>query len=260
MSLVAQAILTTTRHVLDGRTWAQGRVHEQPVDPIDSMLRAGQDTGKPVLAVYVEQVESEPVGRETQHGTRMVTLKVMAYISPSVTHVGDELEISFEADGAGLALNMLGRQVDAALHYGNPTWVKLWGDFVLRITGRKMRFLLVEVENAVRIPTAEIEYKLETVAEPDMGVPLFGAWLGLDTLLRTKGADEQQLADIIKEAIEQPEGLPDWQQFQVARNLSDAAFRATGLAPLAVDDEGEPVPLEDIISEPEVEIVPPELP
>lgn len=251
MSLVSQALVTVVRKALTGRTWAAGNVLEQPVDPLAEMIRDGQ--GEPYLAIYSEQTKGEPTGTETQSGVRQVKLKLIAYVPPKVVVEQDEVSFEFDNTGAGLLLNLIGRQADAALHYGNSTWVDLFRKFVLRVEKVETRYLLIELENGVRVPALEACYEVQSVPEPEFGKPLYGAWLQLDTTLRvtTEGA---KVADMFKALIESPADLPDYQQFQMSTNLSDAAFRSTGLDPLAVDDEGAPPTVDDVGADPDIDV------
>lgn len=256
MSLVGQALVTVVRRCLYGRTWAEGRVAEQPLDPIDEMTRDGK--GKPYIAVYSEQTKGDPGSAETQRGTRMVTMKIVVYSPPVVTITEDAVTYEFE-DNAGLLLNLMGRQVENALHYGNEAWVKLFRGLLTgkKIDTTKTRFLLIETESAVRIPALELELMLETLPEPEFGRALYGEWLNFDTQLRALGPDGAKYADLLKMLIEQPSDMPAWSQAQMALNLSDAAYEAIGLAPLATDEDGEAVDVETVDSAPDIELVGP---
>jgi len=263
--MVGQALLMIVARALTGRTAAGAHVLEQPVEPIVDVLKHSDGNGAPSIAVYVESSESVPSGIETQSGPVETVLKVIAYTPPSWRTSGDD--IVFENEGIGLGLNILGRQIDVALHTGNETWVRLFRGFAKHINARKTRYLLIELENGVRIPAIEISYYFKrTVQEPEIGVPLFGSWLQLDTALRNEG--ETAVADLLKSLIESPTGLQPWQQFQLARNLTDKAFAATGSSPVmfgdvfAVDEETGEIPtLVDVDAQPdEIDIVAPGLP
>lgn len=257
MSIVGQSLMMIMSRAIKGRTWAENRILEQPIDPISEMLRDDVEReGKPYVAVYFESLSGEPAGLETQRGSTNVRMKVVSYIPPVTKVAEDGSDLIFQASGAGLVLNLLARQTDAALHFGNETWVKLFRKFALNVTKVTTRFLLIELENGIRIPAVDVEYDVTAIPEPEYGKPLYGSWLALDTALRDV-AEDAIVADMIKRMIVEPEGLPDWQQFQMATNLTDAAYAAIGLAPLAVDDENEEVPLSDITSEPDVDIVGP---
>lgn len=224
--LVAQALVMALSRALKNRTWAEARVFEQSVDPIDGLLN-GPDKGKFALAVYVESAEGEPSGRETQNGSTKISFKVVAYMPPRVEVTEDDEVLVFEHQGAGFSLMTIARQIDLALHYGNETWVKLLRKLIVSIQERRTRFLLIEIENAIRIPSIEVLYEATCVAEPEMGAPLYGAWVDFDTALRAEDAD---LANIVKRLITEPADLPSWEQFQVATGLTDAGMSAMGLS------------------------------
>lgn len=258
MSLVAQALVALTHYLLDGRTWAGARVQEQPVEPIDDLLRGAEGAQKPVIAVYVESAKMDVVGRETQGQKGMLDLKVFVYVAPGITELPEGAVFTLDGRQAGLTLNVVGRQIDAALHSGSATWLPVWRKFVTSVEEREVRFMLVEVENGVKIPTMEITYRCCTIPDPDFGTPIYGAWLAFDTALRAAGGDKIILADLLKGMIEEPGGLPDYQDLQMNFGLTDAGLAATGLAPVpgAVGDDDEPVDLEEIELDGGVTIVP----
>jgi len=257
VSLISQAILITMKNAMKGRTWAQDRILEQPIDPIVDMLGSGPDQGKPVIAIYAEKVEGKPVGRETQGGEQNIDLKVYVYVPPTRVEVADGMTFEIDNTGAALALNLIGRQVDASFHFGNPEWIGLFRKFVTRIESKVARFVLVEIENSVRIPCLEIAYSLISVADADFGKPLYGAWIELDRLLR-QTAEGAALADFMKSLIEQPSGLFDYEQFQMNFGLTDTAMSAIGLGPLILTEEGIVPVVVDVDAPVSITIVPPE--
>lgn len=258
MSLVSQALVALTHYLLDGQTWADNQIMEQPVEPIDELLRGAGEAQKPVLAVYVESAKMQIQGRETQGEKGMLDLKVFAYIAPGRVKLPDGIGFALDGRQAGLTLNVLGRQIDAALHLGAAAWLPVWRKFVFSIEEREVRYMLVEVENAVKIPTMEICYRCSTIPDPDFGTPLYGAWLALDTALRTAGGEKETLADLFKGMIEAPAGLPDYKDLQANFGLTDAGLAATGLAPVpgSTTDVGDPVELTQVTPEIDVTIVP----
>lgn len=263
MSLVGQTVAVLLRNMMLSQTWAESRVLLQPIDPISAMVRDDNGRpsmdGKPYIAVYTDNVESNPVGLEFQSKSLDVTAKVVVYIPPRLNIVRDEIVYEFDNQGAGLALSLIGRQIEKAFHVGNTAWVSLFRQFVKETKSVKRRYLLIELEGGARIPAAEITFEFcKVVPEPLFGKELYGYWKDLDTQLRLAGAEGVKLADLYKTAIEAPSGMPEWRQFRELTNLTEAAWEATGLAPIVTDpDSGEPIPLEDIASEPEIEIVVP---
>lgn len=258
MSLVSQALVAITHYVLDGQTWAGDKIMEQPVDPIGDLLLNAGTRQKPVIAVYVETARHDVEGRETQGMKGELDLKIFAYISPGITELPEGVGFTLDGRTAGLTLNVIGRQIDGALHSGNPSWISVWRRFVIKVDERSVRYMLVEVENGARVPTMEVTYRCCTIPDPDFGTPIYGAWLDLDTALRAASAEKTKLADLFKGMIENPADLPDYQDMQANFGLTDAGLAATGLAPVpgATDDEEETVQLEEIGFDQDVTIVP----
>lgn len=256
MSLVAQAMVMTVARALRGKTWAQDRVFEQPVNPLSFALAEGD--GRPMLAIYTEHTTGKPRGLELQHGIQDLCLKIVAYVPPVVRVIEDGREVAFNSDSAGLVLNLIQRQVASHLQVGNTPWVQLFRKLTARGTERKVRYLLIEFEDGVRLPSAELSIDLDCAPEPQIGAPVSGIWLTLDTLLREEGEDG--LADLLKASIETTEVLPEWAWLQAQLNLSDEAYLATGLAPLAVADNGQPPVLTDADIETTIQVSPPQVP
>jgi hypothetical protein len=260
MSLVCQALVALTHYVLDGATWAGDRVWEQPVDPISDLLRGGDSPQQPVIAVYVESLNLQVSGRQTQGEKGEAELKIFVYVAPGKTKVPEGTSFALDGSTAGLTLNLMGRQVDAAFHGGDTSWLEVWRKFIVKVTRREIRYVLVEVEKAVKIPAMEICYRCDTIPDPDFGTPLYGAWLMFDTALRSAGGEKTLLADVFTGMIESPAGLPSFEDLQRNFGLTDAGLVGTGLAPInfeAVDDiTGEPSTLDEVVIDSDSEIAP----
>jgi len=231
MSLINQAVVHIAQNCLLDQTWATDLVFKQPVDPIGDVLRSGGAEQKPVLAVYVDTTDFVVEGGQTQGNSANVDLKVFIYIAPGRVNLPDDItEFSLDTNTAGLTLDLVARQVDQALFHHEGPWMDVWRKFFSKVVGRKIRYMLVEVENAVRVPTMEITYSLVTSPDPNYGSPLKPGWVLFDQILRTS-SEGIILADIFKQAIEGAGGLPDYQILQTNFSMTDAALGATGLAP-----------------------------
>ncbi|MCO5144542.1 MAG: hypothetical protein M9895_00035 [Aquamicrobium sp.] len=259
MSLISLATRTILQEMLRGRTWAEDRILDQPIDPIQEVLRGADERGKPVIAVYTSKAEGKPTGLDTQAGVQSIDLNVYVYLPPRKIELPESVEFEIDNSGAGLALNVMGRQIDAAMHYGNADWIKLWRSFVLSVEKRTDRFVLVEIERGLPVPCLEILYEIRAVAEADFAKPLYGAWVDLDTLLRASEVPgSTDLADLIKGLIESPEDLFGYEVFQLNHGLTDEAYMAIGLAPLATNEDRSVPDVEEIDARPdELVITPP---
>jgi hypothetical protein len=258
MSLVAQAMVMTVTRALRGQTWAADRVYEQPINPLKFALSGPDNGGKPMLAVYVEHTTGAPRGLELQHGIQSMCIKIVAYVPPVVRVVEGGETLAFNNDSAALVLNLMQRQVLNHLQTGNTPWVQLFRKLSAGASERKSRFLLIEFEDGVRLPSAEMTIDLQCAPEPNIGEALKGPWLTLDGLLRGEG--EGEIADLIKASVEAGGQVPDWALLQAQLNLSDEAYLASGLAPLAVGEDGEAATLIDVEIDTQIEVTPPQVP
>lgn len=233
MSLLSQALNISLRKMLTDRTWAGAEVFDQPVDPLAKVLREGGQEPVPAIAVYCDETSGTPTGRETQGGLQSVSMHVFAYMPPTGIKVPDG-SAQLGPDQAGIALNMLGRQIDAAMHFGHQEWIDLWRRFVPMVKNKKSRFVLLEIESGARIPTLELTYELSCVEEPTFGKPLYGAWVQFDEMMR-RTPDGTIIADYFKVAIENPSDIPDFEQFRANFALTWSELETTGFAPVMID-------------------------
>ena len=236
MSLVAQAVCVIAQALIAGKTWAGDDVLLQPVDPIGEIMQDGGEEA-PVVAVSAERTNFKVDGRATQGICTKVELKIFAYCAPGVlTKTLDDgssiVEVSLDTEKAGLTLNVMARQIDAAFHAENGAWSAAWRKFVTKIEQREVRYVLIEIENGVKIPTAEIGFTVEAIPDPDFGGPVTVAWnLLFDALGAT--AEGEKLAGLFRALILTPSGIPDWKMFRDNFALTDAGMAATGLGPYA---------------------------
>lgn len=227
LSLVNRFLL---KKIVTDMTWAEDKIYEQPLDPIMDVMKEGAASKTPVIAIYTQEASAdEPVGLGEQFNVHSLTCMIYIYLPPKVTVSEGEVSLEIDNHGAGLALDVVARQVFASMHHGNDAWISIWRKFALRFEKIKQSFVLHEIENGTNIPVMEIRLELSTVAEPSYGTPLYGAWLALDTKLREGGDPEQvQLADIIKAMIETPADLEPLDLIKMQFGLTDDGAAASG--------------------------------
>lgn len=243
MSLIAQALCVVAQNIVKGRTWAGDDVLLQPVYPIEEVLKEGRDPA-PVIAVYAEHAKYDVEGRASQGRKTRVEMKFIVYNAPGVNRitvrpdsnstdeVEDALIVDVDTEKAGLTLNVVARQIDAALHSDVALWADCWRKMVVTIEDREVRYILIEIENGVKIPAAEIGYTLSTIPDPDFGAAPTAAWTLFDTALKST-AEGTVLAEIFSLLITKPAGLPGWKQFRDNFGLTSAGMASTGLGPYA---------------------------
>lgn len=235
MSLVAQAIITTVRNLLTGRTWAGDNVVESPVDPITDMgVRSSTDIRAPFIAVYVERVSQELHGQGGE-----ADLKIYVYLPTDRVLMPDGVVYQGVRKNAGMTLNLVARQVENALSVTISPWAEIWRRLVIECRDTTVRPLLIEIENGVRIPAIEITNMLKIMSEPLIGEPLGQTFQMFDAALRA--AEGNGLADVIKTMIEAPAGLPAYLDTAMQLQMSSAAIEALGIMPVRAEDlsEGE---------------------
>ena len=247
--IVSQAAVITLMNLLIGRTWAEDRVFAQVVDPIRDILdgQAGHDRQRPYISIYDETSSADFVGNDRSGQPTRISMKVAIIIGPGLINTGDGYAPTMDSKAAGLALNVVGRQVEAAMHVADTEWHRIWNKIRRKTHDVKSRMMLVEIEDAVRIPTLELTFDIEAAAEPAIGTPIFGVWQDLDAALRAE--NEASLADLLKGLIENADNLPSHELFAAQQGLTAAAMQATGLPPFkadGVDDDGEAPALQNV--------------
>ncbi len=236
MSLVAQALSVTAQNLIIGQTWAGSDVLLQPVDPIGEVLQKQNRDPVPVVAVFVENSMFGVEGRATQGNSSKVNLKVFVYLSPAkreyTSGEGEDM-ISFELDQntAGLTLNVMARMIDAAFHVQENDWTKVWKKMVRSVDGRDVKYVLVEIESpAIRIPVVEISYAINSIPDPDFGVPMTEGWQLFHDALQSS-QEGQILAKLFKHLIENPKDLQEFEQIRNNFGLTSAGLEAAGVGP-----------------------------
>lgn len=233
MSLVAQALCITAQNLIKGQTWAGNDVLLQPVYPLEAVMKEGRDAA-PVIAVFAEHTKFDVEGRATQGRGARVELKFFVYNAPGTQRItidgAEVIEITLDTETAGLTLNAVARQIDAALHFGPDLWLECWNKMVLSIDDREIRYVLIEIEDGVKIPAAEIGYTLKAIPDPDFGGPLTVGWQKFDTALKAT-AEGTLVARLFETLITDPMGLPDWQLVKRNFGLTSEAIGTIGLGP-----------------------------
>lgn len=235
MSLVSFGLRLAVSRLLAGRTWAEDRIHNSPMDPVADVLcqdNNGLIDQRPLIAVFTNDEKGTNEGRDI--GGRPGSLDLIFFIyMPPTTMVAEDGEIKLETRDAGgaMALDLVWHQCRAALVLGPQAWRAVYEAFVAKITDVRARPILIETEKGVRVPAKEVIVTMDVVPEPDIGKPLSPYWQKLDTAMRADAA-AAPLADIVKAMIEEPANLASWQLERANLTVSDAAIRSLGIAPI----------------------------
>jgi hypothetical protein len=237
MSLISQALIIATANVLRGKTWAGDLVFRQPIDPISEVLRTEGETQRPVIAVYVDSAKFTGDGRQTQGSQSAIELKIFVYVAPGRLFLPEETHFVLDSNSAGLTLDVMVRQVDAAFHADQGydltvvDWLSVWKKLAWKVGDRNVRYVLIEVENGIKIPTVEITYSLSAIPDPNFVGPMTAAWEMFDERLRADGGEGVQMADLFKGMIDPGASIPDYIAFMRNFGLTPEGLAGTGIGP-----------------------------
>ena len=248
MSLVSLALRLVTARMLAGQTWAESHIFDSPVDPIDAATSGGVLPDAPWLAIYTGDVTTQIPGKQTQGAEHSIDLMIYSYLPPADFAIDGGLTISARTEGGAAALDILGRQIEAALRFGAQPWTDIWQRLVVSIESSKSRPVLIELEKGPTIQCREVVYTINTVPDPNFGVPLYGGWAMLKDAMDGDAASAP-IAGLFAALIAGPADLPSWQQAEAMLGASYAAVRAAGLTPQGETETGEPHVLAGIVLE-----------
>lgn len=249
MSLAAFAARKSLCMLLRGNTWAQGRVLDAPVEPIEGFLTG--DRTRPIIAVYTGAYVTEARGRDILGAEGYREFVIQLYFPP-VTAVGemDDLDGWYPNPlaGAAPALDILARQIEVALQANLSEWNAVWTGLVASYSKISDVPILMESEKqGLRIPCREITIRAKMFADPAYGVPLKGHYLKFYTLLQDT---EPELAEVFKVAAEAPANIPDWQVAMASMGWTPRVAEAMGISAFAEPQGNVPVPLQEVTLHP----------
>lgn len=241
MSLVSFATRLIICRCIKGKTFAGDNVLNAPVEPLDHVLAVESAPTVPTIAVFSGQAKAKAAGRDMTGGQRELGISIQIFCPTQAVVTVNDVPLAFEARGPGAAalLDFTWRQVAAALVLENGVWPKLFADFVAGIddiVATPVLYEIAKTDKGPRVPAMEYDIGCRVMNEPKFGVPLANHWLRLDQAMRAE-PELIPMANLIKDLIEKPNGMPGWRVTQAALGLSDDAIRASGLAP---EDPTEP--------------------
>ncbi|MFC5509272.1 hypothetical protein [Bosea massiliensis] len=242
MTIVALASRVIFTRLVRGQTFAGDLVENAPLEPIETVTRHH----KPTIAVYTGVMKNKPTGRNALGAGReapTTELVFQIYVPPADAVDGLE-NLNLQRSGAGIALDLMQRQVLSALQSQHNDWSELWTELVVGYDDFDSKPVLIEIEGGARIPCREVTLTCRVISDPAPGAPLNGFWARFDAKLRAGGDELTVLADLIKYAIEKPGELSTWRQAMALLGLSRRAVVAGGLGPVEPPVAGDPEPAE----------------
>lgn len=233
MNLCSLAVRLAAVGALTGATWAGDRVYNQPIDPLVNF----EGATAPLIAVFTGDSLNKPEHSDLLSGDRTIDVVVQIYVPTEVTLPGG-VKIDGVDKGGEIILELVGRQIEAALLRGGNPWAKLWRQFVLRIHDANSRPYLIQPDKGARIVAREIVLSVDTLAAPPFAAPE-GAWA--DLIVAIAGdATLAGLAPLVDAAIRGGDAMPGWKTAASLLGLREGVARGIGLAPADATETGEP--------------------
>lgn len=222
MSLVAYAVRTTLWRALLGKTYAQDRVYDSQVAPIDETV---QDQPEPFIIVATDDETSDVSGHDYLGASRDLNVVVEIALASELRR-GGGMSIPHTDEGLEMALNFMTRQVTRVLQADDDPWAELFRTFALstkKLAARRG----ASVEKGVRFAARQIVLNVAPLHEPEFGRAPSGAWADLIAAMR---ADDilSAFADGLEEEITGT-AIPDWARLKARLGLTGVGASAVGI-------------------------------
>lgn len=213
---------------LRGSTWAGQNVVAAPMEP----LAAVRDWTGPRIVILTTASGGQPEGRDLTPAERRLQITIQIFVPATGMAASEDVTIRTDnGAGAALVLDIVGRQITAALQAGLGTWPSLFRRLVTRIDEIEITSQFFDLEPGVKVAGKEITIYARAVPEPPIGAPASPFWSDLLAAME----DVEALAPIVpvlRGAIEGPEGLPEWHRALALMGWSPTALQASGLGPV----------------------------
>lgn len=220
MSLSALAIRLATIRAIKGRTFAEDRVFDSAIHPVDLVA---VEHSQPVVIVTTDDDDVTVEGRDLMAADHRLELVIEVAVASKLTVDGDgdpKAVMTIPATDAGLeaTLNLIGWQVLRALTADGGEWGDLWRQLVMRVHEIQCRRGADET-NGVRFAARQYILKVDHIAEPSPGMDPVGVWERTIGLLK----EDAELASIgrIIEATVAADPLEPWERVRAALGLAD---------------------------------------
>lgn len=245
MSLTALAIRLATIRALKGRTYAEERVFDSKIGPVELVA---QGEARPVIIVTTDDDAVDITGRDMRAGEHRLELIIEVAVTERVTVEISEgattEEVGIPATDAGLeaTLAIIGWQISKALAADGGEWGDLWRTLVVKVHSIASR-RGADDANGVRYAARQYIYSVDHVAEPEPGASphALDAW---GRVLAAMKADKEfsSLGKIIEAEISLGNPTP-WEAARGTLGLANDEAGVLGLSPIL---PGEDVLLREI--------------
>ncbi len=246
MSLARLAMRIAAARALRGATFAESRVYDSAIAPIDETIA---EERQPILIVTTDDHEMEVTGRDLFHGTVACDLVIEAAIAARVEVPGEDggesiITIPHTDEGMELALDLMEHQVMAALVRERTPWSRVWMNLVPRISRRLSR-RGASVEKGVRFAARQIVLTCDLIEAPTDGAPVAAGTAWADVIeIMGADADLAPIAQMLRSEIEgQP--LADWRRAANMLGIHLKTADVIGLGPV-LDLAQDPQPATEV--------------
>lgn len=263
-SLVGMALRMSARRLLDGSTFAGGRVHDSAIAPVDHMVAQGEDQAFIVISTEDEEA-SGIAGRDVTGGNRKIDLVIEIAIAHAVSAQpeaegddppGPEIVVPATDAGFEVSLSLIGRQAMRALfEQKDSPWADLFKRFCLgvdKISNRRG----VGNKDGARFAARQIILTIDCLQEPHFGhEPAEGDPWG--DLLAQMSADPElsTLEPLIRQSVTGKPEIAAWDRGRSDQGLTDGGADRIGIGAAGLEGEEPPLMGEgDTDAETEVEV------
>jgi len=242
MSLVSFAIRTCLQRALKGKTYAEDRVFDSQITPIDENIEAGQ---QPLIVISTDDDLGEILHwgvLRTNRGLEVVIEAVLAtFVQTTVENDQEQIEIVIPHTDAGMeaSLAFMVRQIYRGMMDSLDPWAELLKEFMGDITKVVAR-RGASAEKGVRFAARQVVVTCDPLYEPDFGddIPPESPWGRLLTLMEAD-PELDDLAKVLRVEITNGNDLPSWRRFQASRGWTTAEVWNAGFAPVDETETGE---------------------
>lgn len=188
--LAAFALGLCAQQALLGKTWAGAYVLFEPASPVEPTT--------PALAIYCGRGYAKVEGRDILNASAHATLRFEMFVPASTVAAG----FTFSSDSAqALVFACLWRQVETVYLTDTSVWAELWRRCTLRIDTREAARDLFENDKGHKFAVAIEEWRLETLAEPEVGLPPRAFWADFVAALTASGGELAALAPLLSAQV-----------------------------------------------------------
>ncbi|KAB0538190.1 hypothetical protein HNQ68_001968 [Pseudochrobactrum saccharolyticum] len=238
MSLTALAVRFATIRALQGRTFAEDRVFDSKINPVN--LVASKES-KPVIIVTTDDDNIDITGKGLRAGNHKLELVIEIAVTQKVTvevENGDTTEvITIPSSDAGLeaTVGLIGWQIAKALSADGGYWGDIWRTLVTNVHSISSR-RGADDENGVRYAARQYIYSLDHVEEPTPGEsPCVGSAWDKVLIAMKADADYAGVAKLIEAEITGGDYLP-WQIARGHLGVADDVAVIMGTKPVKIDE------------------------